>query len=161
MIRRSINRQHLAIKQTSPRFVGKVGGDGSARGRLVGQGELDFVGHYSGRYVTFDAKATLLKRLPLNSLRRHQVTIVRNRTTEGAVAFFLVEIRDDNGDPQYLCLTWPVLEPYWNAADMGGAQSIPLSDLQAKCLEVKRKGPCIDLAAAIEALMKDGAARNA
>lgn len=158
LVRHSAKRQAilgLNLKQTSPRFVGSVGSDGQAQGRVVGKGSLDFVGDFLGRAVELDAKSTKIKSsLKLSLLKRHQVNIVKHAFKRGAIAFFLVEFSALDGPPRYFALTWPVLQAYWDKADFGGTQSIPFAVIEKACVEVSRKGKTLDLVGAIQRLME-------
>lgn len=129
----------------------------TADGRMIGtatsKGQLDFVGHYQGRMVTFDAKSCDKCRLPLDMLKRHQVTIVKHRHAEGCVAFFLVEFT--NGDqPEYFALTWPQLAEWWNGYSLNGTPaSIPRDWILWTCMRIARDRNGIDLVGAIGRLM--------
>lgn len=164
LVRSSVKAQGLSISQTAAPFRGKVGPRGKAKGRIVAKGELDFTGHVRGRYVAFDAKSTMVKtRFDLALLKRHQVRRVKNAHLDGAIAFFLIEFSTLEGGPRYYALTWPVLEPAWEAklsAEYVGPdapQSIPLATIARECLEVKRVHTRLDLADAIATLAQGGA----
>lgn len=158
LVRHSADRQAklgINLKQTSPRFVGGIGPDGQAQGRVVGKGTLDFVGDLLGRSVQFDAKSTKARSsFKLSLIKRHQATIVRNAHERGAIAFFLIEFSTLEGGPRYYALTWPVLQPFWDKADFGGVQSIPREIIQRGCVEIPRKGKTLDLVGAIRRLQE-------
>lgn len=143
----------LALEQNSPRFAGKVGPRGQARGRLVSKGGLDFSGWYWGRAVTFDTKSTGGKSFPLNerNVKPHQARRLKEAHEMGAIAFFLVEFTEAAGEPLYFVLTWPVLKPWWEAVDraryVGGKApaSIPLEVFDQGCQKVVRDRRGLDL----------------
>lgn len=144
----------LSIRQTSPRFVGKVLAGGQAIGRLVGHGGLDFVGDYRGRHVAFDAKSCRLKTsFPLKNLKDHQVEQVAEAHGRGALSFFLVEFLDLPGGPRYFALTWPLLEPYW--VGRLRVASIPLGYFVERCYEFRLHGALLDIVKGCEALSKE------
>lgn len=133
----------LCLRQTSPRFVGRVLPGGQAVGRLMGHGGLDFAGDWWGRAVTFDAKSSKLKtRLPFDNLKEHQVEIVRGAHERGGIAFFLVELAALER-PRYLALTWSVLRPWWDRRLVD--KSIPVPVLLERCPEFHLKGKRLDL----------------
>jgi penicillin-binding protein-related factor A (putative recombinase) len=143
----------LSLSQTSPRFVGRVGPDGRAQGRIVGTGQLDFVGDLRGRLVTFDAKSSRhTTRLDLRLIRRHQAVILKRAHQRGAVAFLLVELGAGTPAPVYFALPWPALAPWWGAADYGGAQSMPRAAIEAEGLPIQRTGKTLLLLPVVEAL---------
>lgn len=133
----------LSLRQTSPRFVGRVLPGGQAVGRLMGHGGLDFAGDWWGRAVTFDCKSCRLKtRFPLDNLKDHQVEIVRTTHERGGIAFFLVEFAALD-TPRYLALTWTVLRPVWEHRLT--ERSIPIDTMLARCEEFRFKGRRLDL----------------
>lgn len=150
----------LALEQNSPRFAGKVGPRGQAKGRLVSKGGLDFSGHLWGRAVTFDCKSTMGKSFPLNerNVKPHQARRLREAHEMGAIAFFLVEFSELADGPRYFALTWPVLAPYWEAIDraryVGGKApaSIPLEVFKLSCSEVSKGKGGLGLVEAIAGL---------
>lgn len=137
----------LALRQTSPRFKGRIFPDGRAVGRFVEKGPLDLVGDLKGRAVNLDAKMCRNKTAyPLDKLKDHQVQQVEDAWRRGCVAAFvigMVELTDDKRQPapRYFAADWRSLEPYWPRFVMtrglpaalvrkGEKQSsIPLSDL--------------------------------
>ena len=144
----------LSIRQTSPRFVGKVLAGGQAIGRLVGHGHLDFVGDYKGRHVAFDAKSCRLKTsFPLKNLKPHQVEQVAEAHSRGALSFFLVEFLDLPGGPRYFALTWPVLEPYW--VGRLRVASVPLEVFTRECYEFRLAGSLLDVARGLEEMGRE------
>lgn len=151
-----LEREGLRLKQTGAIFKGKVGPGGQARGRIIAKGDLDFVGDYRGRAVSFDAKST--KRatsFQLALLKKHQVTICKNAHQRGAIAFFLIEFSALPTGSRYFALTWDVLADYWQAHTFGnGEASIPLAVIASRCVEVRRSGAVLDLVGAIEALQE-------
>lgn len=160
LVRRSADiftSEGLRLKQTGATFRGKIGPRGQAQGRIVAKGDLDFVGDYRGRAVSFDAKSTKVPTsFPLSNLKRHQVTICKNAHARGALAFFLVEF-SKHEVPSYFALTWPELKSFWNRYDAiapGPAYtaSIPLPFFLGHCVRVERQGNVLDLPAAIVAL---------
>lgn len=151
--------QGLCLHQTSPRFVGRIGQDGQAVGRVTGKGALDFFGDYLGRFVTLDCKANAIKTsFPLKNIENHQAKIVKGAHERGAVAFFLVEFTKLDSGPRYFALTWPTLAPWWNpyraSQYFGGdaPQSIPLKVFEAEALEVRLNRRTLDLLGCIKAL---------
>lgn len=159
LVRKSADAQRpqgLNLAHTSPRFVGRVGPNGEAQGRVVSKGTLDFLGDYRGRLVTFDAKSTKTKSFPLRLIKRHQATIVRNAHQRGAIAFFLVEFTDTGA---YYAMPWPVLAPWWGEFDMmGDPASIPRQVIESECLAIAKERGRLDLVGVIERLTKEGAA---
>lgn len=159
LVVRSAERQKAQGLHLTKTGVGFAYQGRSADGRMVGvatnKGQLDFVGHLRGRLVTFDAKSCDKTALPLSSLRRHQVTIVKRRHAEGCVAFFLVELTR-GGAPSYHALTWPVLQPYWDKFSLlGTPASIPVAVLQSKCPAIARGANGLDLVAVLEQLGRE------
>lgn len=156
LVKASADRQRnegLSLTQTAPRFIGKPGADGIATGRVVGTGQLDFVGDWRGRAVSIECKSTRhATRLDLRLIRRHQAVILRRAHERGAVAFLLVELGAGSPSPVYLAVPWPTLAPWWNAASYGGAQSIPRAALDAGSVTVPRRGNYLDLVATIRAV---------
>lgn len=158
LIQRSAERQQCAGLHLAKTGVGFAYQGRSADGRMVGiatnKGQLDFVGHYRGRLVTFDAKSCDKPRLPLEMLKRHQVTIVKNRHTEGCVAFFLVEFTQ--GDvPEYYALTWPVLQPWWNQYSTNGTPaSIPWVWFEQTAARIRRSPTGLDLVDVVDRLQR-------
>lgn len=145
----------LDLEQNSPRFAGRVGPGGQARGRLVAKGGLDFNGDFWGRRVTFDCKSTTGKSFPVDpkrTLKPHQARRLKEAHERGAIAFLLVEFTEAEAFPLYFALTWPVLKPYWEPVDraryIGGktaTTSIPLATFEASCAVVKRGRSGLDL----------------
>lgn len=110
---------------------------------------VDFTGDLGGRAVAFDAKSADGTTLAISDLqkRQHQIDEIRASHARGAVAFYLVELR--GAGPRYFALTWPVLEPFLAGT---GRRSITLDVFAARCPEVARHGPLLDLVAAIKAV---------
>jgi recombination protein U len=153
LVRDSVKAQDLAIKQTAPRWRGRVKQGGLIkRGRVVSSGELDFTGHVAGRFVTFDAKSTQQPSLPLKNIKRNQATICRHRHEEGALAFFLVEFAGQP-EPAYFAVTWPVLKPYWDRFGHGGPSSIPMDVIRSTCSRIDRKGKTLNLDGALRTML--------
>lgn len=148
--------QGLRLAQTSPRSVVlKRHAAGQAHVQQMPTGELDFVGDYKGRAVSFDAKSTATKTtFPLRNIKRHQATIVRHAHERGALAFFLVEFTACAGAPRYYALTWDVLAPFWSSFSLYQATSIPLAVFEKRCVEVVRKGATLDLVGAVQQLLE-------
>jgi penicillin-binding protein-related factor A (putative recombinase) len=151
---KAYREEGLDLEQNSPRFAGKVDGQGRARGRLVAKGGLDFSGDYYGRRVTFDAKSTKGKSFPVDpkrTVKPHQARRLREAHERGAIAFLLVEFSELPDGPRYFALTWPVLAPYWEQADraryLGGksAPSIPLEVFKQTCAAVVKDRGGLDL----------------
>ena len=160
LVRRSATlfaAEGLRLKQTGATFRGKIGPRGQAKGRIVSKGDLDFVGDYRGRSVSFDAKSTTnATSFPLKNLKRHQVTICKNAHARGAMAFFLVEFSLLEV-PAYFALTWPELKSFWQRYDAIApgttyTASIPLPFFLGHCVRIERQGNVLDLPAAIIAL---------
>lgn len=148
LAKQSAKAQGLPLKQTSARSVVVGRKDGRPISAVVSAGELDFTGHLDGRYFTFDAKSTHRMHFGLPLIKSHQATICRNRHTEGAIAFFLVELSRFPGGPRYFAVPWPALAPY-RQGSAWTKPSLSLKELEAGAIEVRRRGKHLDLAAAI------------
>lgn len=132
----------LDLKKTSPSV--------NAFGHVQGGGQLDFEGDLRGRAVKFDAKSCAGSCFPVGNIQEHQRKRVRDAHGRGAIAFFLVEMRDAPGGPRYFALTWPALQPY--LLEDAPRKSVTIAGFGARCVEVRRVGGELDLVAAIEAV---------
>lgn len=148
LAKRSAKAQGLTLNQTSARAVVTGRQNGRPVSRVVAAGELDFTGHLDGRYFTFDAKSTKRLNFGLPLIKPHQATICKNRQSEGAIAFFLVELSTFPGGPRYFAVPWPALAPYW-AGQQWTAPSLSLKQLEQSAVEVRQRGKLLDLAGAI------------
>lgn len=156
---KALEPEGLRLKQTGARFVGKVAARGKARGRIVASGDLDFVGDFWGRGVSFDAKSTSVNTsFALRLLKKHQVVIVKHAHARGALAFFLVEFSELDGGPRYFALTYPVLKSWWDRFEHDGTPaSIPFAAIEAHCHEVKRAGNVLALVGVVRDLLGEAA----
>jgi penicillin-binding protein-related factor A (putative recombinase) len=147
----------LRVRKHGPEFAGAHLRGGQAVGHILGRGGLDFEGHLNGRWCGFDAKATLSKTaFPLDNVKPHQVSHIRQSAELGAIAFLLVEFAALT-PPRYFAVDWPALEPWWtpyNLGTKGARASIPLAAFQGgplvRPLEMKRAGKLLDLVDAVE-----------
>lgn len=132
----------LDLKKTAPNV--------NAFGYVQGGGQLDFEGDLRGRAVKFDAKSCAGTSFPVANIQEHQRERVRKAHERGAIAFFLVEMRDTPGGPRYFALSWPAMQPY--LAPDAPRKSVTLAGFEARCVEVRRVGAELDLVEAIQAV---------
>lgn len=133
----------LDLKKTAPHV--------NAFGHVQGGGQLDFEGDLRGRAVKFDAKSCAGTCFPVANIQEHQRERVRKAHERGAIAFFLVEMREAPGGPRYFALTWPAMQPYLEPD--APRKSVTLAGFAARCVEVRRVGGELDLVAAVEAVV--------
>lgn len=87
---------------------------------------IDFYGIVQGIYITFDAKETHQKSLPLKNIHAHQVDYMRDVTRQGGLAFLIVHFKHDD---TYYLLPFELLETYYQKAQFGGRKSIPYTEM--------------------------------
>lgn len=146
-------KEGLSLKRTTPPFVGRVDKSGKAIGYLAAKGGLDFTGDLWGQAVYLDCKVTAKPRLAFDEtcLKPHQIDIVREAHSRGAIAFFLVELVDGL-DSDYWALDWGVIAPFWVEFQQGGRKSIPALEVKARAHPVKLKAAGLDILGAVKAI---------
>jgi recombination protein U len=87
---------------------------------------IDFYGIVQGIFITFDAKETNQKSLPLKNIHEHQIDYMRDVTKQGGLAFLIVHFKHDHA---YYLLSFEQLEEYYQKSLLGGRKSIPYSDM--------------------------------
>lgn len=106
-----------------PVKVEKKMAQGKVTGRLL-KSTVDFVGHYKGRGVAFDAKQTKNKTsFPLSNIEYHQFLFLENFYDSGGWAFLIVEFTALN---KIYLLPLPQLRKHWKDMEQGGPKSIKL-----------------------------------
>ena len=71
-------------------FSGVKGTNEIKRGWLSSKSTVDYYGIYQGYFVSFEAKSTNEKSLPLSNIKDHQLDYINQIKAHGGVAFFIV-----------------------------------------------------------------------
>ena len=132
-------------KVEQPVRVSKKHPGGKVTGQLL-QSTVDFIGHYRGRGVAFDAKETQNKTsFPLSNLEQHQYNFLEDYHDSGGMAFLVISFTKLN---KFYLLPFPLLREYWQRAEDGGPKSIKLIDFT---IPVKTgRGAALDYSAPLE-----------
>lgn len=98
----------------------------TARGAVVGQSTVDFVGIIKGGlFVAYDAKETAIKtRFPLGNIHQHQIDYLRVIKKLGGIAFFMIQFTSLHDDVFIVHLD-TIMEAWNNKDKPGGKKSIP------------------------------------
>lgn len=94
---------------------------------------VDYDGVYKGRAITFEAKTTKGKSLPLSMVQDHQVDYLDDADDHGAISFIIVNFSDL--DKTYI-LSNEILSNYRNNAIKGARKSIPIMEFEDNGIEV-------------------------
>ncbi len=99
------------------------------KGYFEKKATVDFFGVVQGIPVTFDAKETDQKSLPLYNIHAHQVQYMKDFTAQRGLAFLIIHFKfcDD-----YYLLPFEVLLRYWEHSVKGGRKSIPYAAMEAR-----------------------------
>lgn len=103
---------------------------------------VDYDGIYEGKPITFEAKSTNGKSLPLSMIPQHQVDYLLDAIVHGAVAFFIVHFKELDKTYKISAL---LVNRYIKAAKKGGRKSIPIKEFEENGIEVhSRNGIPLD-----------------
>jgi recombination protein U len=117
---------------------------------FVSKSTVDFIGHYKGRPVAFDAKQTKNKTsFPLKYVEDHQVSFLKNWHDTGGAAFLIVEFTTLQ---KYFFLPFPVLWEHWKEKERGGRKSIKLENFTIEV--TPGRGLVLDYLQPLESLEK-------
>lgn len=123
--------------------------NGTITGRKLKGEWVDYVGVGQGRAIAYDAKETKAKSLPLQNLEDTQFEFLESWYQQGACTFLIVAFT--NKIDEIYMLPFPILQRYWDAAQVGGRKSIPYDEFfNNGTLIVSGRGYALDYLAALE-----------
>lgn len=94
----------------------------------------DYNGVWNGYYVDFEAKETDSKTsFPLKNIHEHQVTHMKNVTSQKGIAFTIVRFSRLN---RYFVVPFDVMYAAWQAMEKGDRKSIPLEIFETSTYEI-------------------------
>lgn len=101
---------------------------GIIKNGVMKKSTIDFMGHYKGRPVAFDAKETAIKTsFPLKNIEEHQARFLSEWHRTGGAAFLIVEF---SSLKRYFYLSYTELAEHLETARKGGRKSIKLEDFK-------------------------------
>lgn len=130
-------RQRIAVinKRPTPVKVLRTKGAQILKSVYDRKSTVDYDGVYLGRSIYFEAKSTKERtRLPLDMIHGHQIEYLEKADACGALCFLLVEF-----STLHMVFYLPMVflrQSLFNAS-LGGRKSIPISDFEEYCYEVK------------------------
>ncbi len=152
-----VNKQYdnkgIAIinKRPTPVKVLKSKGTRVLSGFYEGKSTVDYDGIYEGKAIAFEAKSVGETRFDLKNVQDHQLAYLEKVARNGAVAFFLVEIRALN---RVYYVPLQMMQGYVKRAQEGSRKSIPLDELEVYATEVKQgRGVLLDYLAVVDKLL--------
>lgn len=93
------------------------------------KGILDYVGVCQGLSISFDAKETNLKSLPLKNIPSHQFKYIENFIKQDGYAFILCNFKKIK---KFYLIPGEILLDYYYKSLNGGRKSIPEKELDEK-----------------------------
>ena len=99
------------------------------KGYFEKKATVDFFGVVQGIPVTFDAKETDQKSLPLYNIHAHQVDYMKDFTAQRGLAFLILHFKYCD---EYYLVPFEVLLRYWESAGNGGRKSIPYAAMEPR-----------------------------
>ncbi len=151
-----VNKQYdnkgIAIinKRPTPVKVLRSKGTRVLSGFYEGKSTVDYDGIYQGRAIAFEAKSVGERRFDLKNVQAHQLAYLEKVAKNGAIAFFLVEIRPEQ---RVYYVPLQMMQGYVKRAQDGGRKSIPLDELEVYATEVtKGRGVPLDYLAVVDKL---------
>lgn len=99
------------------------------KGYFEKKATVDFFGVVQGIPITFDAKETDQKSLPLYNIHAHQVDYMKDFTTQRGLAFLIIHFKFCD---EYYLLPFEVLHHYWCHSGKGGRKSIPYTAMEER-----------------------------
>lgn len=94
----------------------------------------DYNGVWNGYYIDFEAKETENKTsFPLKNIHEHQVTHMKNVTSQKGITFIIVRFSKLN---RYFVVPFDVMYDAWRKMEKGGRKSIPLEVFETSTYEI-------------------------
>lgn len=117
------NKIALIEKRATPVVVTKKSRDGRIKeGYYEKKSTVDYDGIYKGRFVAFEAKATINdKRFDLKNIKPHQYEWLLQAEQMGAICFILLEFSKEHS---IFLVPFALIKEYMEAAKNGGPKSI-------------------------------------
>ncbi|MEN2468212.1 Holliday junction resolvase RecU [Ornithinibacillus sp. JPR2-1] len=141
----------LINKRPTPVKVLKSKGTRVLSGFFEEKSTVDYDGIYKGKAITFEAKSTEKKSLPLDMVSNHQVNYLNQAEEQGGISFLIVEMRTSK---QVFYVSNGMLQKYIKDAKNGGRKSIPLRDLEVYAHLVKpQNGVPLDYLSVVDSLI--------
>jgi recombination protein U len=113
---------------------------------------VDYIGVAQGIAISFDAKETSQKSLPIQNIHAHQIAFMDEFQKQKGVAFLLVHFVEYD---EYYYLPFEVLKRYWDDSQNAGRKSIPYSAFDKQYLIKSKSGAILNYLESINIYLKN------
>lgn len=138
-------------KSATPITVVEINDKGLiTKGYFEKKATVDFFGIVQGIPISFDAKETDQKSLPLYNIHAHQVDYMKDFTAQRGLAFLILHFKFCD---EYYLLPFEVLLGYWEKAKEGGRKSIPYGAVELRFRIPQVKNGILNYLAVLNAYM--------